>query len=348
VVLTSGGFAYAVYLHFKLLRGLANFPENVGLKLRRAIYFTDVKPDQAQAMKAFVGALQLAAQEGMHPLSDEVMGIQAEMARFLEKIGHVQMAIDLFEDVKKDCLRGIDTMGDREDYPALRARLLTRACTASTRLAELYSSPYIGNAQKVEECLVWSVETTLREKRRREVEGVKPGEGEWLDDDQQGTQLEALAHTYEEKDQHYLAAQLFLQALMIKPKKDCHAVILMNNLAASIAQQSPPVEPGQPPPSRAQLIDSARTWAKQALALAVNIKPPERNSECDRGCAVATHNLGEFAEMDGNIPEARDKYEEAGSIAHAIGFEEGVKSANEGLRRLSSGNKKKKGKKAWW
>lgn len=113
----------------------------------------------------------------------------------------------------------------------------------------------------------------------------------------------------------------------------------MNNLAASLAQQVPPTEPGLPPPSRAELRESGRTWATQALLLARNIKPPERTPECDQGCVAATHNLGEFAEMDGNIAEARARYEEAGSLAHAIGFEDGVRAADDGLRRVNGGRK---------
>ncbi len=53
------------------------------------------------------------------------------------------------------------------------------------------------------------------------------------------------------------------------------------------------------------------------------------------GCAVATHNLGEFAEMDGNIIEARKKFEEAKTLAKAIKFQEGVINAEEALRRLA-------------
>ena len=86
---------------------------------------------------------------------------------------------------------------------------------------------------------------------------------------------------------------------------------------------------------------------KQALEVASSIEPPLRNNECDVGCAVATHNLGEFAEMDGNIAEARERYEEAGSIAHAVGFDEGVVNANEGLKRLSAPPVKKKSKGFW-
>ena len=36
----------------------------------------------------------------------------------------------------------------------------------------------------------------------------------------------ALGHHYEEKDQHYLSAPLFLQALGLCPPKSCHSVVL--------------------------------------------------------------------------------------------------------------------------
>jgi hypothetical protein len=61
--------------------------------------------------------------------------------------------------------------------------------------------------------------------------------------------------------------------------------------------------------------------------VATEISPPDRTEECDIGCAVATHNLGEFAEMDGDIREARRR------------FEEGVGNAEKGLRRLDGKGK---------
>lgn len=90
--------------------------------------------------------------------------------------------------------------------------------------------------------------------------------------------------------------------------------------------------------------ESGRAWARQALNLARKLEPPDRTAECDIGCAVATHNLAEFAEMDGNLNEARERYHEAGSLAHAIGFEEGVANADEGLRRV----KGEKPRKSWF
>ena len=75
-------------------------------------------------------------------------------------------------------------------------------------------------------------------------------------------------------------------------------------------------------------------WATTALATAADIKPPERDGECDMSCAVATHNLGEFAEMQGRYGEAGRLYVEAESLAKAIRFEEGVRLAQEGVRRV--------------
>jgi hypothetical protein len=109
----------------------------------------------------------------------------------------------------------------------------------------------------------------------------------------------------------------------------------VNNLSISLAQQLPPATTGQPPVSRSGLVSNARAWAEKAIETASKIAPPERTEECDTGCAVATHNLGEFAEMDGNIVEARKRYEEAKSLAKAIGFQEGVINSEDGLRRIA-------------
>lgn len=137
----------------------------------------------------------------------------------------------------------------------------------------------------------------------------------------------------------------------------------MNNLATSIAQQRPPPSFTNPPPERsrtdaksilktkpssapasaqtpetmlspAEYRAQATLWATNAIHLSQSIKPPDRTEECDIGCAVATHNLGEFAEMAGDLPIATRYYREAESLAKGIGFEDGVQNAKEGLERV--------------
>ena len=70
------------------------------------------------------------------------------------------------------------------------------------------------------------------------------------------------------------------------------------------------------------------------MEIAAHIRPPLRTSECDDGCAVATYNLGEFAEMEGNIREARKRYDEAASLSKAIGYREGIEAAREAMKRI--------------
>ena len=122
--------------------------------------------------------------------------------------------------------------------------------------------------------------------------------------------------------------------MSLSPPGSCHTVVLMNNLAIALALQHPPSTPSQPNPSATDQISSARSWAKKALALAGSIVPPERTEECDRGCAVATANLGDFAQMEGDLEEAKRRWEEGRSLSKAIGFQEGEQETKDKLKRL--------------
>lgn len=121
----------------------------------------------------------------------------------------------------------------------------------------------------------------------------------------------------------------------------------MNNISTCLSQQSPPPTkdalalssaptdfPVTNAPPRAVLIEQARQWATKAIAHAAAIPSDDKTEECDLGCAVATHNLGEFYEMEGKIKEARQKYEEAARLAKSIGFKDGQINARAGLKRL--------------
>ncbi|MCJ1365389.1 hypothetical protein MMC16_004510 [Acarospora aff. strigata] len=335
ILIGAGGLVYANYIyHSYIIGAFHKFPEPVAVKLRRALYYTNISLSPKDAVKYYRQALEVADELGVDPFSDEILGVKIQLASLMEKIQQYPKAIEVLEIVKRDCLRWVEELGGKEGNEGKRTRVLGKTVGISVKLGELYANEYVMETEAAEEQLVWAVETVLKEKKRREDEGVKPGEGRWMTDEETGAALESLGHHYEQKNQHYLAAPLFLQALALIPQTDCHSVILMNNLSISLAQQDPPPTPGQPPASRPALIANARVWANKALSTAAAIPPPERNSECDTGCAVATHNLGEFAEMDGDVAEARRRYGEARALAEAIGFAEGVRNAKEGLRRV--------------
>lgn len=98
--------------------------------------------------------------------------------------------------------------------------------------------------------------------------------------------------------------------------------------------QNPSTPPGTRAPTRESLVANGRSWANRALEVTAKIQPPERTEECDIGCATATYNLGEFAEMMGDLGLAQRKFDEAKSLAGAVGFRQGVEVAEAALERL--------------
>ncbi|KAF2706120.1 hypothetical protein K504DRAFT_470976 [Pleomassaria siparia CBS 279.74] len=343
ILVVSGIAVFYIPWYYQnvIIRPYHNFPEPVAKKLRRALFYsTAPHEDLREANKYFRQALQVATELGMDPFSDEIMGVKYKIAQLFERAGYYQMSCDVLEIMRVDCQRWMDEFSDRHWTDGHRARVLKNTVQIHVKLGTLYDSKYMNEPEDAEKRLVYAVETVLREKNRRESDGVKEGEGDWMSDEEMGGTFEALGHHYEQQNSHYLATPLFLQALALCPPTSCHAVLLMNNISTCLAQQTPPPPSSSPafsntpPPSRATLVDNARQWASKALALASAIKPPERTEECDLGCATATHNLGEFFEMEGRVAEARQRYKEAEALSKTAGFTEGLLNARAGLTRV--------------
>lgn len=360
IALASASLIYVNYYYQTYIIGAYhNFPEEVAKKLRRAIYFSTTDLNPQEAVKYYRQAAQVAEELGMDPFSDEVMGIKIHVAGLMERIQQFGKAVEVLERVRGDNLKWLELYSERKeefdrdpDMRKKRTRILAKTVGISVKLGEHYANPAVWDRDMALERLVWAVETVEKEKRRRqEVGATQESDGQWMTDDEQGAALEALAHGYEEKGMHYLATPLFLQALSLKEATDCHSVVLMNNVASSLAQQSPqaarrahavaeskdiksPDAPTGPVATRETLIENAKLWAQKALDVAANIEPPVRDEECDVGCAVAMHNLGEFAEMLKDSETAKKKYVEAVSLSRAIGFEEGVENSSARLREL--------------
>lgn len=343
---------YANYLYQTyILASFHKYPEPVARKLRRAIYYTNIDLQPQEAIKYYRQAIEIANEIPMDPFSDEIIGIKIQVAALMEKVLQYRKAIEVLERVRSDNLAWLEQFGDLDHNKIRRTNVLGKTTAISVKLGELYGHPAVWDRDMAQERLVWAVETILKEQQRRQSKGVKDEEeGPWMTPAEVGASLEALAHSYEEKEQHYLATPLFLQALSLYPTKDCHSVVLMNNLASSIAQQSPRAareaqayatsrniteKPTGPAASRESMIESAKAWAHKALDVAAGLQPPVRNEECDVGCAVATHNLGEFAEMSKDFDEAKKRYQEAVALSRAIGFEEGVEQSSARLRELA-------------
>ncbi|EMR71043.1 putative tpr domain-containing protein [Eutypa lata UCREL1] len=238
---------------------------------------------------------------------------------------------------------------DTENLWGKRTRVLGKSVGISAKLGELYADEHVLQSDVAGERLIWAVETILKELQRRQVEGVKEGEGDWMSPEEIGGALEALGNHYESKSKHYLAAPLFLQAITLSPPKSCHTAVLMNNLAISLAQQ--PVtaaaaaansqtlgtsEPASQAPTRSTLLASARQWALHAEGTARKVEGEARTEECDEACAVALCNLADIAVMSGDLEEARRRFKEGLEFSKKIGFEPAIAQAQDGLKRVST------------
>ena len=251
IIFGAGGILYANYIYKRyMIDQFHTFPEPVAAKLRRALYYSNIDVAPHDAIRYYREALAVADEQGMNPFCAEVIGIKTQLASFLEKIQQYHKAIEVLELVRADCIRWVEDRGGLDGNAGQRTMVLGRTVGMSVKLGELYAGEHVMDRDLAEDRLAWAVETVLKEKRRREQEGVKEGEGPWMSDEQVGGSLEgkrlamrvvirmlslnaarlmtvtALANNYEAKDQHYLSAPLYLQALTLIPTSDCHSAVL--------------------------------------------------------------------------------------------------------------------------
>lgn len=329
-------YTFVIYPR-KLAQEFHGFPDNVAAKLRLALWYSEGRHFDAQkALQAYKDALNLAQKNKMDPFGDQYFGLRLKIAAFLEKMTMIPKAIEVLEQDRKHYLRKIESLAEVPEARERRTEILFKAVVLNAKLAEFYSHEVVNNDPAAEECLVWAVTTILEEQRRRDgEEGDKMISSPFMNGEQIGGTLEALANFYEGRKRHFLAAPLYLQALSYSPPDSCHTVILMNNLATSLALQRTPPSPHSPEPSAADQISSGRSWAHRALQTAAKIAPPQRTEECDQGCAVATINLGDLAVLEGDLTEAKRRFEEGRGLSKAIGFHEGVARAEDSLKLIA-------------
>jgi hypothetical protein len=166
------------------------FPEPVAAKLRRALYYTNIDMQLKNAIKYYRQALAVANELQMDPFSDEILGVKIQLSSLFEKAHMHQKSIDVLEIVRSDCLRWLEEIGGQEGNESQRTKVLGKTIGISVRLGEYYANEQIQDQEAAEERLVWAVTAVLKEQKRREDEGVKEGEGEWMSNEEIGGALE--------------------------------------------------------------------------------------------------------------------------------------------------------------
>lgn len=182
---------YINYIYQTYIIGdFAAYPEPVAAKLRRALYYTNIDLQPKNAVKYYRQALVLADEIGMDPFSDEIIGVKIQLSALFEKIQAYQKAINVLEIVRRDCLRWMEELGGLERNIGKRTRVLGKTIGISVRLGEYYARDEIQDQDAAEERLVWAITALLKEQKRREDEGVKEGEGDWMSNEEIGASLE--------------------------------------------------------------------------------------------------------------------------------------------------------------
>ncbi|KAK4219316.1 hypothetical protein QBC37DRAFT_273195 [Rhypophila decipiens] len=365
------------------------YPEPVAAALRKALYFTNVDQDPKRALKYYKQALALCDELNIDPFTDEVIGIKLQVSHWLQTINNQANAVQVLESLLADCKRWIEKAenaikdgtvppslmppsnlkdkeekaGSKQEEEAEKAepkapeniwgkrnRILQKAVQISVKLAELYNDDHLLKPDIAHERLIWGVETSLKELARRTTEGIKPGEGNWMNAEEHGAALESLAHSYETRDLFELALPLFFQALGAS-RDQCHSAVLMNNIAVCFAQHNvgrPGVaaidktvvgeksgSSATPAERRAAYLAAAQRWAANAKQHATEPKGEQRTAECDEACAVSLCNLGDIASLTGKPAEARQFFEQAIAMSKKIGYTPAITQAEAGLENLS-------------
>ncbi|KAF1989755.1 hypothetical protein K402DRAFT_410866 [Aulographum hederae CBS 113979] len=334
--------------HDKVVYPYRTFPEEVSTPLRRALFFTYQWSNPERAMKYMLEAMQAVKDTGMDPYSDEVINMRVQIAVIYQNARQDAYAIRELETLRREIMDLVGKNWDSLVQDGRRAILLKWAVGLSVKLGELWGQPQMEDKQgRGEEYFTWAVETALKEKKRREDEGVLDGEGDWMGEEEIGATMEGLANLYLESKQSYLATPLFLRAYSVCPPTSCHKAVLMNNLSTSILQQRVPDShrtPNMPAPSPSETIAQSLSWAKGAIAAANAVEAPHRDVECDSACAVATYNIGELAELTGDVEAAKKKYQEAEAMFQGLKSQIGQNKCSGALQRLEDAEAKKKAK----
>ncbi|KAJ5086787.1 hypothetical protein NUU61_008094 [Penicillium alfredii] len=102
-------FAYISYVELtRVGPQYHKFPPPVADSLRTAVYYTEIDLNPPKALQAYKEALRIAVEMGMHPFSDEVLGIKLQVALMLEKAGLMKPAIEVLERSKNEALSWVD------------------------------------------------------------------------------------------------------------------------------------------------------------------------------------------------------------------------------------------------
>ncbi|KAL4955712.1 hypothetical protein BDW69DRAFT_160080 [Aspergillus filifer] len=185
-------FSHAVYLEVtKTQPRIAKFPAPVGKELRKAIYFTEVNFQPKKALQHYQEALKLAPENGMHPFSNEVVGIKLKAAEMLEQAGAMHQSIRTLELLQENIVKWV-TKGRAEaakqkerleeqekviqELKAKKAATKPKSVTAAVPELKIDNPEVIESYERLKEVARWEEEQRYENIKRAVGISIKLGE----------------------------------------------------------------------------------------------------------------------------------------------------------------------------
>ncbi|KAJ5082766.1 hypothetical protein N7532_011809 [Penicillium argentinense] len=168
-------FSYATYVEvMKNVPQYTKFPKNVADALRKAIYYTDIDLNAPKALHAYKTALKLAIEEGMHPFSDEVLGLKIQVAAMLEKAGLVKQATEVLERTKNEALAWVED-GQKMEAPTAEKTVSTEAQPSAAKVPADNVQVNVEAMQDAEKAMkeLQEYETRQRDRALKKVIGIE-------------------------------------------------------------------------------------------------------------------------------------------------------------------------------
>ncbi|RAL08134.1 TPR domain protein [Aspergillus homomorphus CBS 101889] len=213
VVTATGLFAYIAYVEVtQVAPQYTKFPPPMAERLRTAVYYTEVDLQPSKALKAYQDAYKIGIEMGLHPFSDEMVGVRLQIAHMFEKAGLVSAAVSVLEQTRQVALQWVQRSRkerpDEEGRPVIAAELdsaklaelspelaaevearkeseawedrqvnkvLKKIVGISMKIAELCDSDYIQDSEKAEQNQSYAVQLCLKEMQRRVDLGLPVG-----------------------------------------------------------------------------------------------------------------------------------------------------------------------------
>ncbi|CRG87426.1 hypothetical protein PISL3812_04443 [Talaromyces islandicus] len=274
VVGAGAFFIYAFYFQtMEINTRMSRFPQPVAKELRKALYFTEVNMEPQKAIEHYRAALRLSHELGMHPYSDEVIGIKLQAADMYVRAGFHKQAVHLLSRTASEAMQWVNRSRRRlsagtpgkelsknsepniqeifgppvEDYEMeyeLTTRVIKKLIGIYLLTADILEDEHLKDPFEAFASRRAALSTLAQEIKNREQRGLPPTatpeEGDsWVSAEEASHTMSDVGSTWLRAGRPEKALELLMPAVAILRQVEgrditCRQVVLLSNIAAAM------------------------------------------------------------------------------------------------------------------